>query len=104
WGRLGYPRRALRLHECARILVDRYGGRVPGSVPELSALPGVGPYTTRAVAAFAYRQRHPVVDTSVRRLVARCVAGLPDAGPATTAADLATVAALLPPEPERSAT
>src|SRR5690606_34235552 len=75
WGRLGYPRRALRLHECATVLVERHGGEVPRSVPELLALPGVGAYTARAVAAFAFRQRQPVVDTNVRRLVARCVAG-----------------------------
>lgn len=96
WGRLGYPRRALRLHECARALVERHGGEVPRSLPELLALPGIGGYTARAVAAFAYRQRHPVVDTNVRRLVARCVAGAPDAGPTTTEADLAATASLLP--------
>jgi A/G-specific adenine glycosylase len=59
-------------------------------------LPGIGGYTARAVAAFAFGQRQPVVDTNVRRLVARAVAGRPDAGPATTAADLAAVDALLP--------
>ena len=103
WGRLGYPRRALRLHECATVLVERHGGEVPRSVPELLALPGVGAYTARAVAAFAFRQRQPVVDTNVRRLVARCVAGKPDAGPATTTADLAATAELLPTEPATAA-
>jgi A/G-specific adenine glycosylase len=96
WGRLGYPRRALRLHECACVLVERHGGEVPRALPELLALPGVGGYTARAVAVFAYRQRHPVVDTNVRRLVARVVAGEPDAGPTTTEADLTATAALLP--------
>jgi A/G-specific adenine glycosylase len=96
WGRLGYPRRALRLHGCAGVLVEHHGGQVPRTLPDLLALPGVGDYTARAVAAFAFRQRHPVVDTNVRRLVARCVAGEPDAGPTTTAADLAAAAALLP--------
>jgi A/G-specific adenine glycosylase len=96
WGRLGYPRRALRLHACARAIVDHHAGEVPRSVPELLALPGIGSYTARAVAVFAYRQRHPVVDTNVRRLVARCVAGDPDGGPTTTRADLAATAALLP--------
>jgi A/G-specific adenine glycosylase len=99
WGRLGYPRRALRLHQCAGVLVERHGGAVPSSLDALLALPGVGGYTARAVAAFAYRQRHPVVDTNVRRLLARCVAGAADAGPATTAGDLAAAAALLPAEP-----
>jgi A/G-specific adenine glycosylase len=96
WGRLGYPRRALRLHECAGALVARHGGQVPPSVPDLLALPGVGPYTARAVATFAYRQRHPVVDTNVRRLVRRCLGGEFDAGPATTAADFAVTEAVLP--------
>jgi A/G-specific adenine glycosylase len=103
WGRLGYPRRALRLHECAVSIVASHGGEVPSELDELLALPGIGAYTARAVAAFAYRQRHPVVDTNVRRLVARAVAGAPDAGPTTTARDLASVAELLPDEPELAA-
>jgi len=103
WGRLGYPRRALRLHECARSIVTRHGGEVPAELTDLLALPGIGGYTARAVAAFAFGQRQPVVDTNVRRVVARAVAGTPDAGPATTAADLAAVAGLLPAEPARAA-
>ncbi len=99
WGRLGYPRRALRLHECAVALVERHGGQVPTDLEQLLALPGVGSYTARAVAAFAYGQRHPVVDTNVRRLVARAVGGQPDAGPATRPADLVATEALLPAEP-----
>lgn len=103
WGRLGYPRRALRLHTCAGVIVTRHGGRVPRSLPELLALPGIGAYTARAVAAFAFGQRHPVVDTNVRRLVARCVTGGPDAGPTTTTADLALVESLLPARPGEAA-
>jgi A/G-specific adenine glycosylase len=103
WGRLGYPRRALRLHECARAIVARHGGQVPEDLRELLALPGVGSYTARAVAAFAHRQRHPVVDTNVRRVVARALDGLDDAGPATTARDLAAVERLLPPDGESAA-
>lgn len=103
WGRLGYPRRAMRLHECAVALVEHHGGAVPRELPALLALPGIGAYTARAVAAFAYRQRHPVVDTNVRRVVARAVAGEPDGGPATTPADLTAVAGLLPSEPEVAA-
>jgi len=98
WGRLGYPRRALRLHACAVAIVERYGGAVPDDLHALLALPGIGGYTARAVAAFAFGQRQPVVDTNVRRLVARAVTGRADAGPATTAADLAAVDALLPVE------
>jgi A/G-specific adenine glycosylase len=103
WGRLGYPRRAMRLHQCAGVIVARHGGRVPDDVEQLLALPGIGAYTARAVAAFAYGQRHPVVDTNVRRVVARAVQGAPDAGPATTAADHTAVAELLPVEPARAA-
>ena len=62
----------------------------------LEALPGVGSYTARAVAAFGYGRRCPVVDTNVRRVVARAVHGAGDAGPARVAADLADVDALLP--------
>jgi A/G-specific adenine glycosylase len=103
WGRLGYPRRALRLHACAVAIVERYGGVVPSRLSDLLALPGIGAYTARAVAAFAYGQRQPVVDTNVRRLVARAVDGRADAGPATTAADLAAVEALLPVDDGRAA-
>ncbi len=104
WGRLGYPRRALRLHECAIALVDQHRGRVPSDLDALLALPGVGAYTARAVAAFAFGQRHPVVDTNVRRLIARAVSGHSGGGGATTAADLAAVAAILPTGPARAAT
>ncbi|MBB4959516.1 HhH-GPD family protein [Micromonospora polyrhachis] len=103
WGRLGYPRRALRLWECAVAIVERHGGAVPTDLDALLALPGVGTYTARAVAAFAFGQRHPVVDTNVRRVVARAVAGEPDAGPATRPADLVATAALLPVEPAEAA-
>jgi A/G-specific adenine glycosylase len=96
WGRLGYPRRALRLHQCARAITERHGGQVPDDVALLLTLPGIGTYTARAVATFAFGQRHPVVDTNVRRLVARAVTGAADAGPATTVADLALVESLLP--------
>jgi A/G-specific adenine glycosylase len=98
WGRLGYPRRALRLHDAARAIVDRHGGAVPDDLDALLALPGVGAYTARAVASFAFGQRHPVVDTNVRRVVARAVAGSGEAGPPSTTRDLAAAAALLPLE------
>jgi len=103
WGRLGYPRRALRLHEIATTVVDRHGGEIPADLADLLALPGVGSYTARAVAAFAFGQRHPVVDTNVRRFVARAVSGLADAGPATTQRDLDAVEALLPANPPDAA-
>jgi A/G-specific adenine glycosylase len=103
WGKLGYPRRALRLRECAVAIVGRHGGAVPSDVDALLALPGVGEYTARAVAAFAFGQRCPVVDTNVRRVVARAVAGAGDAGLPSTRRDLAETEALLPPEPARAA-
>ena len=103
WGRLGYPRRAMRLHSCAVALVERYDGQVPTDLDELLSLPGVGTYTARAVATFAYGQRHPVVDTNVRRVVSRAVEGLPDAGPTTTTADLVAMAELLPEDEARAA-
>lgn len=102
WGRLGYPRRALRLHAAASSVVERHGGELPRTVPELLSLPGVGDYTARAVAAFAHRQRHPVVDTNVRRVVARTVEGIADA--AVTRRDLQLVDGLLPHDAEAAAT
>ena len=102
WGRLGYPRRALRLHACAVAVVERFGGQLPATVPELLTLPGVGEYTARAVVAFAHRRRVPVVDTNVRRVVARTVQGRADAP--VTRADLALVEALLPLDEEAAAT
>ncbi|WP_375480702.1 A/G-specific adenine glycosylase [uncultured Jatrophihabitans sp.] len=96
WGKLGYPRRALRLHGCAVELRDRFRGEVPDDVDALLSLPGVGAYTARAVSAFAFGRRVPVVDTNVRRVVARAVAGQGSAGPPSTSRDLAAVEALLP--------
>jgi A/G-specific adenine glycosylase len=71
WGRLGYPRRARRLHDAARMIVDRHGGEVPSTVAELEFLPGVGPYTARAVASFGFGVAVGVVDTNVGRVLAR---------------------------------
>ncbi|MGW5050530.1 A/G-specific adenine glycosylase [Actinokineospora sp. NPDC004072] len=96
WGKLGYPRRALRLHEAAAVIAAEHGDVVPADVDTLLALPGIGAYTARAVAAFAYGQRCPVVDTNVRRVVARAVHGAGEAGPPSTARDMADVEALLP--------
>ncbi|WP_372669893.1 A/G-specific adenine glycosylase [Amycolatopsis kentuckyensis] len=98
WGKLGYPRRALRLHEAAGVIAREHGEVVPSDVDTLLALPGIGAYTARAVAAFAYGRRAPVVDTNVRRVVARAVHGAGDAGPASNTRDMADVEALLPAE------
>lgn len=96
WSRLGYPRRALSLHAAAVAITERHGGVVPEDVPSLLALPGIGDYTSRAVAAFAYGHRHPVVDTNVRRVIARAVEGNAEAGPPSTRRDLAAMEAILP--------
>lgn len=96
WGKLGYPRRAKRLHECATVIARDHADVVPDDVDTLLTLPGVGSYTARAVACFAYGQPVPVVDTNVRRVVARAVHGRADAGASSTVRDNADVSALLP--------
>ena len=102
WGRLGYPRRALKLHAAAVAIAERHGNRVPRGVDELLELPGVGPYTARAVAAFAYGVRTPVVDTNVRRVLARALGGQAEPGPPQTRRDLEAMDAILPVDPARA--
>lgn len=102
WGNLGYPRRAVRLQEAARIIVEEHDGEVPSDVDALLALPGVGEYTARAVAVFHFRQRHPVVDTNVRRVVARYRLGLANQGHPRRR-DLPETEALLPRDEDRAA-
>jgi A/G-specific adenine glycosylase len=75
WGRLGYPRRALRLHEAATVMVERHGGEVPREHEQLLALPGVGAYTAAAVSCFAFGNPEVVIDTNVRRVLARTLEG-----------------------------
>lgn len=96
WDRLGYPRRALRLHAAAATITERHGGRVPDHLDDLRALPGIGSYTAAAVATFAFGQRHAVVDTNVRRVQARAVTGTQHAAPALTAAECRLAEGLLP--------
>ena len=101
WDRLGYPRRALRLHACAELITARHGGKVPAALTDLRALPGVGGYTAAAVASFAFGQRYPVLDTNVRRVLARLVAGSePDGRSAASVAEVALAERLLPPQAE----
>jgi A/G-specific adenine glycosylase len=104
WGRLGYPRRALRLREAAVAVVERHHGVVPADIQELRALPGVGEYTAAAVASFAHRQRQVVLDTNVRRVLARIIGGEQLPPPSLTNAERARAAALLPADPEAAAT
>jgi len=96
WDRLGYPRRALNLHAAAVAITGRHNGVVPEDVTELLALPGIGDYTARAIAVFAYGHRHPVVDTNVRRVLARAVTGVAEPGPASAKRDLALMETQLP--------
>ena len=103
WGKLGYPRRALRLHECAQLLAKDHEDQVPSTVDALLALPGIGPYTARAVAAFAFGARCPVVDTNVQRVVARLVHGEADVEAPAGTHDLPDVDRLLPEDPKRAA-
>ena len=75
WGRLGYPRRALRLHETSKIITTKYRGSIPKTLPELRELPGVGEYTAAAIYSFAYGKRALVLDTNIRRVFARAIDG-----------------------------
>jgi A/G-specific adenine glycosylase len=96
WGRLGYPRRALRLHETARIITERHSGNVPEDHGELLGLPGIGAYTAAAVASFAFGQRHAVLDTNVRRVFARLVSGVQYPPAAPSKAEYRLAESLLP--------
>jgi A/G-specific adenine glycosylase len=96
WATLGYPRRALWLHAAAVEITERHGGTVPDDVDALLALPGIGDYTARAVAAFAYGLRHPVVDTNTRRVLARAITGQGEPAPPSRRRDLAAMEAQLP--------
>lgn len=77
WSGLGYNRRAVHLHAVARTVVRDHGGIVPDDLDALQALPGVGPYTARAVLAFAFERPVAVVDVNVGRVLTRAVAGTP---------------------------
>lgn len=96
WGRLGYPRRALRLHATATAIVEWHGGAVPNDVDALRRLPGVGTYTAAAIAAFAFGRRVEVLDTNVRRVYARVFDGRADAAGTPTVAERAGALARVP--------
>jgi len=96
WGRLGYPRRALRLHACAVAVVERHAGALPDDEAALLALPGVGEYTAAAVLAFAFGRRSVVLDTNVRRVLARALDAAALPAPHLTAAERARAGALVP--------
>jgi A/G-specific adenine glycosylase len=103
WGRLGYPRRALRLHATATAIVERHDGEVPSSHEALLDLPGIGAYTAAAVASFAYRQRHAVLDTNVRRVLARLCSAEEYPPRSQTRAEVRLAESLLPLDPPTAA-
>lgn len=103
WGRLGYPRRALRLHSCAVAIATEHDGVVPNSYDELVALPGIGDYTASAVVSFAFGGRATVLDTNVRRLIARAESGIANCPTSVTRAERIVADALVPDEDARAA-
>jgi len=102
WGKLGYPRRALNLHAAASRIRDGFGGEVPTEVEALESLPGIGSYTARAVAAFAFGHRVPVVDTNIRRVLARAVLGIAEPEPPRVKADMDLMESVLPASAKES--
>jgi len=104
WGRLGYPRRALRLHAAATVIAEQHGNEVPSAYDDLIALPGVGDYTAAAIATFAYGRRHVVLDTNVRRVFARAVQGVEFPSTAVTRAEREVATELLPDDEPTAAT
>jgi len=104
WGRLGYPRRALRLHAAAVAIGERHGGEVPSAYDDLIALPGVGDYTAAAIASFAFGHRHVVLDTNVRRVLERTVSGGEFPHRSVTAAERRLAGELLPDDDATAAT
>ncbi len=89
WAGMGYNRRALNLHRAATVVRSDHGGEIPSTLRELQALPGVGPYTARAVLVFAFEQPEAVVDTNVGRILARVVGGRLDSRQVQMLADRA---------------
>ena len=104
WGRLGYPRRALRLHAAATEIVRTHDGSVPSSYDDLIALPGVGDYTAAAIASFAFGRRHVVLDTNVRRVLARTLVGTEFPATSVTRAERDLAASVLPNDEPTAAT
>jgi len=96
WGRLGYPRRALRLHQCAKVISEQYNNRLPETEQELRALPGIGEYTAAAIVAFAFKERSLVLDVNIRRLFARAIDGLEVPKPSVTKEERKKRAELIP--------
>ena len=100
WGRLGYPRRALRLQECARVVADQYHNELPHRYEELVALPGIGDYTASAVMSFAFGERIAVIDTNIRRVLSRVFLGEESLGGSATHRERKLAEGMLPDDPE----
>ena len=96
WGRLGYPRRALRLHAAAQIIAEEFNNEVPSDEITLQSLPGIGQYTAAAISAFAFEQRTLVMDVNIRRLLTRVIDGNEYSKPAPTSRERASRLTLLP--------
>jgi A/G-specific adenine glycosylase len=104
WGRLGYPRRALRLHAAATVIAEQHDNQVPSSYDDLRALPGVGDYTAAAIATFAYGRRHVVLDTNVRRVLGRARQGVEFPAASVTKSEREAALEVLPPDEPTAAT
>ncbi|KFI94629.1 adenine glycosylase [Bifidobacterium scardovii] len=104
WGRLGYPRRALRLQECARVVADRWHDDLPRGYDDLIALPGIGDYTASAVMSFAYGERIAVIDTNIRRVLSRLFLGVESRGGSASPAERDLANRALPRDARRSVT
>lgn len=102
WGRLGYPRRALRLQECAKVVAEQYRNELPKTYDELVALPGIGDYTASAVMSFAFGRRIAVLDTNVRRVLWRTFKGEESFGGATKPEERRLANAVLPQDARES--
>lgn len=101
WGRLGYPRRALRLQECAKVVGRQYHDKLPETYQELVELPGIGDYTASAVMSFAYGERIAVIDTNIRRVLSRVFLGVESLGGAATRAERDLAKEVLPEDGPR---
>ncbi|MGO4957987.1 A/G-specific adenine glycosylase [Luteococcus sp. Sow4_B9] len=103
WGRLGYPRRAQRLHRAATVISEQHGGRVPATQEELRALPGVGQYTAAAIFSFAFGGRAVVLDTNIRRVLHRLDKGEQYPPVSATAREWREAEDWLPEDPAQAA-
>ncbi|MBU6313666.1 MAG: A/G-specific adenine glycosylase [Actinomycetales bacterium] len=98
WGRLGYPRRALRLHAAAQIIAEDFNNHVPEDPATLQTLPGIGEYTAAAIGAFAFEKQTLVMDVNIRRLLTRIIDGNEHPKPAPSTREKASRLALQPPK------